>query len=661
MVKLSDALRGAADKAPLDGMSIDGGTAVRRASRSRALHAGANGLLGAGAVALIAVGVIGPGSALGSRASEDSAATAESAADAAGGDMSAGVPEADGGLAAGSMPAWGLCGTELPPMPEIAGPFGLSAELPSGEAADGTLDVVATLTSSEGGVFETFGVDGVVLWDGIVVATLGSSADDAAEIRELELAAGDEDMTELSVPLENCWDGEALPAGKYELVLTQELWPSDMVVVEEPPVAEEPPVEPTVEPAPEPDVDEPSAAVDQGGTDDAVDPDQAVTSGPVDAADGTATADATSTDSSGMLAADAFTRVYSNAVGFAVPGDPVDDPFAAYLGSAREPLPGPTEPAPADPISDSALDAATARDLYLAGLTGAWDMAPGTQRWLATSDGLGQVPTAWWGCGYEGDGRFPSRSAELDLLDVAVTAPRSIDVSYGWIVEGNPTVDVTLTNTSAWDLTQFWGMQGANLVLVRDGRVVAEGYPVDPYQNTRAWAMDSLAVMEEQGADTLGDAAVSEPALGTAMIAPDWGGAFLGAGESVSGTYLWRDVNGCWTESGQTELQPGTYTVLAMHQLSLPGTEPVEPMYDEGTDLGSMERDATDGGIVVTEPDTGWGAAPGGTTDGSTGSTGAGEGAIGIAETDIAIAPAPGSYDWFELQVWTSLGALTVR
>ncbi|MDN4478597.1 hypothetical protein QQX10_10390 [Demequina sp. SYSU T00039] len=640
MVKLSDALRGAADKAPLDGMSIDRAHATRRASRSRALHAGANGLLGAGAVALIAVGVIGPGSALGSR-SEDSATTAESATDSAGGDMSAGVPETDGGLAAGSLPAWGMCGTELPAMPEIAGPFSLAASLPTGEVAGGTLDVVATLTSAEDGVFETFEVDGVVLWDGIVVATLGSSTDDVVEIRELVMAAGDSEVTELSVPLENCWDGEALPAGKYEVVLTQELWPSEMIV------EEEPPSEPTLEPA---DPVEPTDAVDEPApaepTDDvAVDPDEAVTSGP---ADGDA---ATTTDSAGMLAADAFTRVYSDPVGFAVPGEPVDEPFAAYLRTDPEPVPDPVDPTPVDPTSDSALDAATARELYLAGLTGAWDMAAGSQRWLATSDGLGEVPTSWWGCGYEGDGAFPARSAELDLLSVTVAAPRSISVSYGWIVEGNPAVDVTLANTSEWDLTQFWGMQGVNLALVRDGRVVAEGYPVDPYQHQRAWAMDSAAAMEEQAFEDTGDAAVSEPALGEMTIAPEWEGSFLGAGESVSSTYLWRDVSTCWTEAGQLDVAPGSYTLLAMHHLSLPGTTIVEPTGDDGVDL---ER-GSDGGIVVTEPDAGWGV------EGSAGTTGSGESSIGIAEPDIAIAPEPGYYDWFELQAWTSLGTVTVR
>lgn len=611
MVKLSDALRGAADKAPLDGITVDASRTARRVSRSRGLRGASNGLLGAGAVALVAVAVVGPGSALTS--GRDSSASTAGVAESAGGGSDAML---DGGLAMDTSLAWGLCGSPLPAMPEIALPFGLTATLPSPEAVDGVLAATATLTTVEDGAFETFGVDGVVLWDGIVVATLDGDPATAPvrEVQTVTLSTGADAVTELSIPLENCWDGAALPAGSYQLVLTQELWAAAVV-------DQEPPVDPAA--SPEPAATEPASELSSVAPmpsttdgDDAVGaPDAAVSSG--------------EDTSSSTIAAGASTRVVAPAVDFAVPGDAVADPFAAYLGT--EPGPEPTEPSVVVPGSDSALDAATARDQYLAGLTGAWDMAPGTQRWLATADGLGTVPSTWWGCGVEGDGRFPGQSSVMNLLAVDVVAPPSIDVSHGWVVEGNPEVRVSLTNTSAWDLTQFWGADSVNLLLVRDGRVVAEGYPVspNPYSMGPAVMMDGVAA---EGA--------ASSSLSSMVIAPDGGVPVLPAGATVTAEFLWRDVNACWTDGEWSGVQPGTYTLLAMHGVSAPG-DPVaavtgggvgvEPFVDEPTVL-----DGNGGGSTLIDPRSGSG-------------------------TDVTIAPAPDAYDWFELQVWTSLGTITVR
>jgi hypothetical protein len=610
MVKLSDALRGAADRAPLDGLAVDAGRARRRVSAQRGLRAGASGVLGAGMVAVIAVGVVGPG-----------AGTVALDAPESGG---AGIREGEmaaedaAGGAAGSSLAWGMCGEPLPAMPEIAGPVTLATSLGADEVSGESFEATVTTVALGDGAFETFGLDGVILWDGLVVGTLGGSGDDAvaAEPTTIEFAAGEETTTSITVPLVNCWDGAALPAGKYELVVTEELW-----AVETEPVEPVEPVEPSATPTEEstepvaPEVDDPDAAVSS---------DDAASTGAGSAGSG--------------IASGAGSRVVAPAVGFTVAGDPVEDPFGAYLGTPVEPTPVDPQP-PVAELPDGALDPLMARDMYLAGLAGAWDMAPGSQRWLVSSDSRGELDSAWYGCGYEGDGTFPAESSVMNLLGVEVDAPSAIDVSYGWIVEGNPEVRASVTNTSEWDLTNFWGRDAVQLVLVRDGRVVAEGYPVDPDMGRGDMVAQSEA---DATAMAEGDAAM------TIYPAPEAG---LAAGESVGGTYLWRDVNGCWGESGQTAIEPGTYTLLAMHYLSVGGGMVV--MEDVPQALPRED-------VAVPAP------ADGAFTDGSAGSLGDAPVDLGsgldreASGDDAAILPAPESYDAVDFQVWTALGEIRV-
>ena len=56
-------------------------------------------------------------------------------------------------------------------------------------------------------------------------------------------------------------------------------------------------------------------------------------------------------------------------------------------------------------------------------------------------------------------------------------------LSYGWVVDGNPLVSVSAKNVSEWSLPGFYAGSSPRLVLVKDGRVVAEAYPVNPDQS----------------------------------------------------------------------------------------------------------------------------------------------------------------------------------
>jgi len=191
---------------------------------------------------------------------------------------------------------------------------------------------------------------------------------------------------------------------------------------------------------------------------------------------------------------------------------------------------------------------------------------------------------------------------------VTANLPSSIDVSYGWVVEGNPSIDLEVTNVSGKTLPGYWGSDpNTTLVLVRDGKVVAEGYPVS--------ARRDYAVLEaEQGG----------------MLSP---------GDSLGGTYLWRDVNGCYNGTDQDLVGPGIYTVLNVQSIYF--------------DSGRVYYDLPiEGG--VPEPALG---APSIQKDAAT----PGDARVSSDSTRSAIAPAPDNYDWIELQVWTSLGTITVR
>ena len=103
MTRLSDSLRGLADRAPVDEVGVSTSDATRRIHRGRRLRAAANATAGAGVAAVIALAAIHPG--LGSTGTS---------ADAA---LGSGAPE--GAKVAGpgfdasgaSQLAWGQCGT----------------------------------------------------------------------------------------------------------------------------------------------------------------------------------------------------------------------------------------------------------------------------------------------------------------------------------------------------------------------------------------------------------------------------------------------------------------------------------------------------------------------------------------------------------------------
>ncbi len=388
--------------------------------------------------------------------------------------------------------------------------------------------------------------------------------------------AGETTSAPYTPPLVNCWDGAALPAGDYTIVSAQTISAASIA----PPVSEEP--LPTSSPAPSP----------------AVDPDTSVSS------------DGTSTEPAG-----AATTIVSAPAEFTIAGDKADDPFGQYL-KPIDPNPVPTTPVgPSD-----ALTSAEARAAYEAALTSErWDMAKGTQRVVMTSasdDTQGTMwATSYYGCPVDGaSASFPKESADLDWIDVSAKLPSSIHLSYGWIVDGNPVVSFSTTNVTKTSLPGFYPGSSPRLVLVKDGRVVAEAYPVNPNQNGMgggiAYADGAPATLDStRGGDSK-------------IFAPTDDG-YLAPGETISGDYLWRDLNGCWTSTGQLTVAPGTYTVLSAQDLY------VGAQYTMMTDAaGAAEA----------------GVAPDATTS-----------------ADSKVAPAPATDDFTSYQVWSSLGTVTVK
>ena len=152
---------------------------------------------------------------------------------------------------------------------------------------------------------------------------------------------------------------------------------------------------------------------------------------------------------------------------------------------------------------------------------------------------------------------FPARSAELDLLSISAEAPSRLSISYGWVVDDNPEVTLSVANTSSYSIPGFYGEPNRSLYLVKDGRVVAEAYPTNVNPNGRSSPMrytDAAGVRATRSATRPAGQASSEsrPDAYWGILAPD---------ESVSGTYLWRDLTGCWREDGSsTSITAGTYT-----------------------------------------------------------------------------------------------------
>ncbi len=580
MTRLSDHLRGLADRAPVEDSVISVDVASRRIHRQRRLRAGANAAAGVGAAAVIAVAAVNPGGS-----ANDFAADAPAPAIAGG--------ESDGAMATqdeGTRLAWGLCGSY--PLEDFVAVDPVNALTLSGapeEATGGeTLTLDATLIPASSGEVETFGPQALILWDGMVVA---SGTGEAAEAAVLSLTAGEPVEQTVSADLVDCWEGAPLPGGSYQVIAVQELYSA---LQDQP----GPPTEPSVEPgtpaeptiAPEPAPDEPPSTSERE-TSDPLPPDTAVD-------DGTITG--------GGLASDAvdYVRVVSAPVGFVIDGDVPEDPFGQY------------QPKPVEPIEtpDDLLTPGAARAGFAEHVTSTpWAMESGSQRVLKINDSAEQGPdTAWeqnyFGCTWDAtmDSNFPATSAEWDLLDVNATLPRTIDVSYGWVVEDNPSVALEVTNISDYTLPGYWGSDpNTALVLVRDGKVVAEGYPVSANRDGQFVEMDIAS---------------------NGMLSP---------GASLGGTYLWRDVNGCSTGESQPDVTPGTYTVLNVQSIYVDSGR----VYYETYDDGGIPEPAIDAPTVRE------------------GATTQGEG--GDAATS-AIAPAPEEYDWIELQVWTSLGTVTV-
>ncbi|WP_062136455.1 hypothetical protein [Demequina aestuarii] len=630
-MKLSDALRGAADRAPVEQMHVSTAHAAGRVKRERALRMGANGLVGVGAAAVVAVGAIGP---LGVGTSDESASDA---AAMGGADLPEMAAEDSAGGAAGTRLAeqW-MCGTEFA-ADDGAWAWGDSSGVTytvSAPEVDGSEIWLPSTLEASRPVDLISGSDYVVTWDGIVV---GRSVNDTPiqygpadepmlpeeEVYERLDPATEFSTLEQSTQLDpvNCWDGAPLPAGDYEV---HQAWTLAYADDAADPAA---PTEPTAEP---------DASIDGDGT----------------ASEGDPASNESSASSDDALPAPAMPelfRVAAEPLDLTIDGEPVDDPFAAYLDGDTpvEPVPLP-EPIDPEPLPDGYLTPDVARQMFEANrVDGAWDMAPGSQRWVKVNDSAssGDDWTAnFFGCSWDGKegASFPATSAVIDLLSTDVDLPARIDVSYGFVVDGNPLVSSTVKNASEYTIPGQVSPQ-PQLFLVKDGRVVAEGFPVS---------------LRDEG---IGIARTAEggDAATDMMIAPSDGGA-LEPGQSLEGEFLWRDINGCYSESGRTEVEPGTYTVLTMQSLSLSSAYP--PVYYEDPQplpelndsalVGPDTGDTTLGG--VPREDFGFGG-------GDSGAAGFSELTIdGQIEPDITIAPAPDQGEWLELQAWTSLGTINV-
>jgi len=483
-MKMSDALRGAAESAPVAELSISTSAVRSRARRNRLVRKGANGLVGVGAAALVFAGVAG---VFGGQ-------TALTAADSGVGgyEDSPGQGGAEPGVMepgdVGSASADALCGMTFGAAQFAGGEVAATATL--GEVASEVLPVSVTVADGAALASTTY----YVVWEGLVVSTYDAVGEQALKAE---------------VPLANCWDGSALPAGEYALVAVS-------LTADEPPI-----------------------------------------------------------------------RVATGAVPFTIEGDAAADPFATYL----------TVPEPPDQSAASdALTPDDARAAYTLGLKGAWAMAAGTQRVLMTGDSADPTADLWgatyFGCpGWPGTGAFPATSAQVDWLDVSVSVPSSIHVSYGWVVDGNPVVHYSVTNTSTWSLPGFYASNPPRLVLVKDGTVVAEAYPVstDPMGGGIAYPSAGAAAQQE-------------------ALAWDADAGVLAPGARLSGDYLWRDLVGCWSSSGDAEVKAGTYTVLSSQEVYLGGNRAV---------------------------------------------------AYGTESADAA--PAPDGGDYVSFTVWTSLGTVSVQ
>lgn len=619
-MRLSDALRSAANHAPIDEVRVDTADAAARATRSRRLHGAANSMVGVGAVAVIGLGLWGmaPRSA-----SDDSAAMADAAPetateegwDATAGEDSMETYSADGDTRLAQQ--W-LCGSDFDPADgawTYGDTSGVTFEAGEIETDGGEYTVPVTITASQP-VDLIAGADYVITWDGMVVGSmlqptpfaLGPADEpylpDGSVFERLDPATEFSSLESWQVltPV-NCWDGAALPAGTYEVHVAQTLaYPDDQANT----------LEPSTDETVEPSIDE--------------------TIEPMGEAAGEGTDAALPTPSLGW---EVF-RVAADPVELTIEGQKLDDPFGEYLNPV-EPLPGPTEEPGVDPTVDpvplpepthtalpeGSLTPELVREMYAASETGEWDMARGTSRWILNNPEEEQFTSYGCAWGNDSNATFPSTSSTMELLDVGITAPRSISVSYGFVVDDNPRVTSTVTNVSEYDIHEFWRGTQPTLHLVRDGKVVAEGWPTDI-------SGSDGTIWPASGAET------------TIWPAPDT--QSLNAGQSASGEYIWRDVSRCDNYDGSGGVPAGFYTLLASVPVSV-SNQPTMIAYDmPAEDLAGspMEDLARETEELTTQ----------------------GPAAHGLAGDGFAADEPTGGveyqYDWVQLQMWTSLGTITV-
>ncbi|WP_084104724.1 hypothetical protein [Demequina sp. NBRC 110056] len=650
-MKLSDALRGAADRAPMGDAHVSVEAVTGRVRRQRAVRTGSAGVLGAGACAVLAFGAMGPLANLsGSDESTADMAVAGEAMEETGATAYDGG--ADSALARPAEQWW--CGSTFSAEDGTwawGDASGVTFEL--GEPAiDGTeLQLPHTLTVDRP-VDLISSPDALIVWDGIVVGrVVGDSpfeygpADEPMlpdDVYERLDPATEFTSLEQTTVLEaaNCWDGAPLPAGKYEVhqawTLAYADGTSEPAPIETP---EEVPSDELVGPTPD---DVPQEDIE--GTDPSVVTDGAESgaaeSGAAESGTGGGSSGSAGSDTTSSRALPETFRVAAGPTTLVIEGDPVDDPFGAYLGHSEpgEPPVDPIDPVePNDPVEvpDDLLTPEKARALFDATRASAlWDMAPGSQRWVKANDAATQTDGAWeslyYGCVWDSgtDGTFPSESADMGLLDVRFDAPASISVSYGYVVDGNPLVSASTTNVSEYTIPSFWGGQTPMLALVRDGRVVAESY-TEPLQR--------------------GGYGMAEPAIAELSVMPDNGHFAPGATDASES--LLRNVNAC---DGSSGVAPGTYTLLT-HTSVYVGGEYAVAFGGEADAL--VEQEA-----MARLEELGEAGATGGFTAGDEPVL-YGDGDTPAVEPDmISIAPAPdGGGDWVEFQVWTALGTLTVR
>ncbi len=615
MTKLSDALHGAADRAPVSDASVSVAAASRRVRVQRGARMGGNALAGAGAAALIAIGVINP-----TAASEEVATALPAPAEDGGSSLSS-----DAAAEMSRLADWGYCGSY--PLQDWGygdGAFSLTVDWAENQEVEGgsTASVPYSLTASTNASVEqdirASHASAVVLWDGMVVAVAVPA--DGSELTVLELPEGASLELVTMAEFVSCFDGQPLPASKYDLLVSQSFAYYDETAIEPLPAPEpEPAPEPSIEVLP-PNAD-PETSVDPGVPSIEPDPatDPLVTELP-DAKDESGGADVTSLEIEPYVY-DQF-RTTGEPIPFIIAGDPVEDPFGQYI---PEPWVPPVLP-------DDFLTPQLARDLFsTSAQNNVWGMEPGTSRWIMQSDdsegrgwndtdpALGQpVERSFYGCSWgDGEAGFPEVSADLGWLDVQAEFPSRLGVSYGWVIDNNPEVAISVTNASEFSIPGFYGQPSRNVYLIKDGVVVAEGWPteINRYGDTADIQDAELAARQSEGST-----ATVEPAFAASPEGDQANWGELAPGESLAGSYLWREVNTCWSENGPAELRAGEYTLLIQQSVHLE------------TYVGDVLYGAPEPGIAIDpEPDT------------------------------ISIAPErDSSYQWVELQMWASLGTVTV-